>query len=245
MNSLKIFCGIIAPFLLILIFSGCPDFLPTDRAQANEISSPPAVQAVRIARSTILIYGDILMERRISTLQKGESVTLLEELAHPFKVENSAPLRMAHIKLSDGRKGFREMRFFALRAVVIIDEGVPLYNRADEGAAASHALAGCIAIVTSERENWLQVDVYRESGSLAKGKWINRGYSDDREMVSDALTLDRIRELTAETGEAENADIVTLKRLALSESAIGILAQRTLAQLIPEEGDGIVEEDKQ
>ncbi len=201
-------------------------------------------QSTRFAKTDILIYNDILMENKCCLIKKGEEVTVYNILAHPYKLENLEPLQMTQIVLKNGQQAFREEHFFAIDMIVITDEQVPLYTRCDSSSRYSSAMAGSIAMVTDKKGEWLQLEALSDTGRLLSGRWVNRGYTREAELIQSALLLDRIREKIADGIEAENDDIAALATLAQDESAVGALAQRLLSEIrvreeeFGETGDG-------
>lgn len=228
----------------ITVAPSCKIHNPDTDAVCNAVETSCTM---RVARDSILIYSDKLLEHSLAVLNRGEKVTLIEISDHPFKTEDNEALKIAKIRKQNNVEGFRELRFFAHSCIVIRAQNVPLYYRADTESSFSHALEGSLAIVTDRKGDWLEVDSYRHDGLRLSGRWICSGYSDDETMIDKARAVERIRLLMKDFMQPNQNDFAILESLSGEDSPPGLLARTTLEELraYNEElnGDIIEEED--
>ncbi len=177
----------------------------------------------KCAKYRVSVFKDQEMKKWLATLNKGEMVSVLEEITLPK--ENDKEILISKIKLSDDTEGFIKSDYLALKAVVINMDNVNAYERNNTTSKSKAVLPkGYIAMVDSEKANWIQI-----SGSPLEDKknvwklWIQEGFSEDPELIQDAVMLESAREVFSGVKEGDKEE--AKKQIELLSKKANIIAE--------------------
>ncbi|HNX58075.1 MAG TPA: hypothetical protein PKK43_03180 [Spirochaetota bacterium] len=216
--------AIIAFAVTLLLIPGCKDSKPTTGSTDS--------LATKYAKFPISIYKDTTFSREAwkASLEKGEPVELLSEetIINAQKKE----MKVSKVKLSDGEVGYIASDYLAVKPVVFVDENVKVYNRNNINSGEFAVIpAGTLGFVTDEKADWVQVDVGSVNGKNVYKKWVKGGISDSSEVVADAVSLEKIRNILSEKSKGDKEEALTLLRtLADKSNAIGSIAKSDLSK---------------
>lgn len=177
-----------------------------------------------ISRYRAAIYKEPELKNWAATLSKAEHVNVLEQ------IEGEEPV--SRVRLSDGTEGYIKSSYLATKAVVIITEGTAAYNRNNLTSGQVGLIpAGVIAMVTEEMGEWLKISIGElPDGTKIYNRWINAGYSDDQELISDAALYEYSRDVLS--GNAKGDEKIakkSLETLSSKQNVIGQLASAALS----------------
>jgi lipoprotein LenA len=220
---MKRFLIMITALSLLSAVGGCKK---NDAAKKNESV------ATKYAKTKMSIYKNNTMDKKswFTNLEKGEPVELLSE--ETVKV-NSKDLKISKIKLSDDTIAFASSEYLAVKPIVFIEKDVKVYNRNNINSGEFAIIPmGTVAFVSDEKADWLQIDAGKIGDKWIVGKWVKGGISDSAEVVADAVTLEKTRNILSETekGNKEEA-LALLKNLAAKNNAVGNLAKEDLVKI--------------
>jgi lipoprotein LenA len=219
---------IIAPVIAIIIaftfLSGCKKKEAETQAPADTLSS-------KYAKFRANVYKDATLKTWLATLEKGEKVELVSE--ESGKGSKNEDIVISNIKLSDGKTGYIDGSYVAVKPVVITDQLVKAYERNNSTSAISATLSqGTIGFVVEEKGEWVKVDFGKIADKWVNGKWIKSGFSDNEDIVSDAVALEKVRNILNESAKGDKEEAMKLLRdLAQKSSAIGDVARKDLASI--------------
>lgn len=221
--------AIIAAAVSLLLIPGCKDSKPTTGSTDS--------LATKYAKLPVSIYKNTTFSRDawIATLEKGEPVELLAEetVINTKKKE----IKVSKVKLSDGEVGYIVSDYLAMKPVVFVDENVKVYNRNNINSGEFAVVpAGTLGFVIDEKADWVQVDIGTVNGKSVYKKWVKGGISDSAEVVADAVSLEKIRNILSEKNKGDKEEALTqLRTLAGKSNAIGSIAKSDLSKI---EGTG-------
>ncbi len=207
---------------------GASDENVQENEEATEDTAPALDERVSMYRASV--YKDIKQSDWLATLNKGEQVVLVEELAETVTLKGKEE-KIAKVRLSDDSEGYIRLRYLADKAVVITDDEVPVYNRNNKTSGQRGILPkGTIAFVVDQKANWLKVTVGElRDGTKVYDKWLENGYSEDMSLVSDAVMIEQSADvlLGLREGDAEAARVI-LEEVANKGNEMSFVAQMYL-----------------
>lgn len=186
----------------------------------------------RAAMYRASVYKDKEHNDWLATLNKAEQVVLLEEVSEEVEIKGKKE-KLARVRLSDDSEGYIRMRYLADKAVVITDDEVPVFNRNNKTSGQHSVLPkGTVAFVVDQKANWLKVTVGELSdGTKVYNRWIEKGYSEDRGLVSDAVRIEDAGKILSgeKDGDTEAAHFI-LEELANKGNEMSFVAQAYLEE---------------
>jgi lipoprotein LenA len=188
--------------------------------------------ATKYAKFRIAVYTDTSMDKKawLATLEKGEPVELLSE---EKVLINKKDTMLSKIKLSDDKVGYTNSDFLAIKPVVFIDNNVKVYTRNNINSSSIATIpAGTIGFVIEEKADWIMVDIGNVNGKWVNKCWVKGGTSDSSEIVADAVSLEKIRNVLSETVKGDKEEALNqLRSLSQKSNQIGELARTELAKI--------------
>jgi lipoprotein LenA len=219
---MKRFLILLSAVSLIFATVGCKK---ADESKKNE----PV--ATKYAKSKISVYktGSMDKDSWSGNLEKGEPVELIAEETVKMKGKD---VKVSKIKLSDDKIVYANSDHLAVKPIVVIEKTIKVYNRNNINSGESAMIpAGVVAFVSEEKADWLKIDAGKIGDKWVSG-WVKGGISDSPEIVADAVSFEKIRNILSEAEKGNKDDALTLlKTLAEKNNAIGALAKDELAKI--------------
>jgi lipoprotein LenA len=188
--------------------------------------------ATKYAKFRIAVYTDTSLDKKawLATLEKGEPVELLGE---EKVIINKKDTMLSKIKLSDDKIGYTNSDYLAIKPVVFIDNNVKVYTRNNINSSPIATIpAGTIGFVIEEKADWIMVDIGNVNGKWVNKCWVKGGTNDSSEVVADAVSLEKSRNILSETVKGDKEEAMNqLRSLSQKSNQIGEIARTELAKI--------------
>ncbi|HNV44048.1 MAG TPA: hypothetical protein PKH20_04810 [Exilispira sp.] len=231
--------------ICLLCFFGCNKKASSPGSESEGTESTYTSEE-RCATTNVYVYKEKdkvgKKESYLTTLEKAEKVKLLgvEDVQYQ-EGDKIVVKRIANIELSDGKKGYLEERYLALKPIIFTTES-QLFVRPDVTSKVINTVKkGQMAfIIDTKEDNWIKIYIGKFGGSYINEAWVNGGYSDDPLIIRDAKdyenALSILENAAKETDVAKKNKLTTdalaiLERLSSGYSVISQLAKEKFDEL--------------
>lgn len=202
-------------FAVIALFAACK--------KGGTSEAKGEVLDTKYFKYRMTVYKEPEMKKFLAVAEKGESVSLIEEIETTDAKKNV--LKVAKIRLSDDQEGYTPLKALAKKIVVINVDETKIFNRNNESSGVKgKAAVGAIASVSDEKANWLQVELTLDTGKWASG-WIKDGFTDSTDSITDAILFERSIKNLGDSNVAKSDKDDAMKSLQEIADKGGFLAE--------------------
>lgn len=190
-----------------------------------------SAKVVKYAKYRVGTYKETDLKTWAATIEKTEAVEVLEDMT--VKNSKNEDVKITKVKLSDDKEVFVNTDALASKIIVIITNDTKAYQRNNLSSAISGSIpAGTIAFVNEEKAEWLQITV---NDLKIYQRWIKDGYSDNQELISDAVNVERAKKTIADVNVTDKTEAMKiLSSVSEKGNAISEVARVELGKLTGE-----------
>jgi len=211
-------------FSLLLIIA----FAPGCKKDPVAVNNEPL--ATKYAKYRTSAYSDQILSKWAANLEKGEPVELLAEMKTK---KGKKDIVTSKVKLSDETIVYVDPKSLAVKPLVFTVKNTPVYDR-NNAASGIYAVipSGTVGFVIDEKADWVQVDIGKIGDKQVYGKWVKEGFNTDPDVVADAVSIERIKNILTDTAKGDKEEAMTLLRsIAAKTTPAGDIAKEELERL--------------
>ncbi|MDA3901066.1 MAG: SH3 domain-containing protein [Spirochaetes bacterium] len=230
-------------FAGLLVQTGCSKKEVSDENESDTeiVDDDGEVEDVeldtKVAKFPASVRKDVELTEWVATLNTAEEVQLLEVFDQEIKGKTYS---LSRVRLSDDSEGYIRSDYLADYAVVIVSDKTPAFKRNNTTSGVAARLpVGTVAMVEEEKGGWLKITAGElPDGTKVYGKWIEKGFSNDKALVTEAVIIKNAIGVLAGSvkGDASIARD-SLNKIASSGSELSSVAELAL------DGTSAVEKD--
>jgi lipoprotein LenA len=213
---------LIVLLLIPMILLSCKK-KPSGETSGDGQTSEPVLKK-QYARYAVNIFKDKELKNALTFISKAEEV----EADMENKSKNEKGIEVVFVKLTDGQKGYIELRHLAQKPIVFIEDTKAHFR--NNVASPVHATipAGTIGFIIDQKDNWAQVFVGQIKGLWVTQQWIRGGYQSDDKLLIDAKIYEEALALLAK--KEKKKAIAKLEELSSSQNIFKELAAKKIEE---------------